>query len=60
LKRITTVLGSGVSIPSRMFSSPAFVRAWNLSRTSSKVNFTSAELNGCPSCQSTPCRSLKV
>src|SRR5579859_3798772 len=54
---MTTVFASGVSIPSSTPSRPDLVRAWYFRRTSSKVNFTSAELNGCPSCHLTPgCR----
>jgi len=37
----------------------ALVRAWNLRRISSKVNFTSAAVNGSPSCHFTPSRRRK-
>ena len=41
-------------------ASPARARACSRSNTSSKLNFTSAELNGCPSCQRTPGTRRKV
>ena len=55
----TTVSGSGVSTDSR---SPkcARPREWCGRTMSSTENFTSAEVNGWPSCQRTPLRSLKV
>src|SRR5262245_51270569 len=54
LKRKTTVRSSGVSIAASTLPIDALVRAWNLSRTSSKLNLTSAEVKGVPSCHVTP------
>jgi len=47
-------------MPVRTASSAALVRAWNFSNACSKVNFTSAEVKGTPSCHFTFGTSLKV
>ncbi len=56
MKRNSTVSSSGVVIDSRAAPTEAAVREWNCSSISSKVNLTSAEVNGVPSCHVTPSR----
>jgi hypothetical protein len=53
------VRGSGASTVTPADSIDALVRAWNFSRASSKVNFTSAEVKSRPSCHFTPERRVK-
>src|SRR3954452_16089799 len=58
--RKITVSGSGVSSVQPAEPIDALVREWKGSRAFSKLNFTSSDVNGSPSCHFTPLRRVNV